>query len=178
MTELEFWGVVDQTKDVPIDRRLTSFLRALGRLPNDQVIDFLAFFSLFRALLDRRDIKEVSWLLSGGMGDDSFIDFRDCAVTYGRDVYRRLYMDAQSLLEDDRTLDFTGESFYGRAYDALRTRLGLSDARLSLPPQRRQGQSTSSTSKPFADAIRGCMQSWRDEGKRDVVVRVGGRTGR
>ena len=107
MTEDEFWGLIDEVNKAAggdpeaKEKTLAARLRALEP---DAV---LAFAQHFDAKFDQAyswPLWAAAYIINGGCGDDSFMDFRSCVVFLGRDLYQATLKAPDSLAAQEVAL--------------------------------------------------------------------------
>ena len=88
MTEERFWNLIEQARPSKAasanPKRMAEVLSALS---SDEVIDFGAAFYEKVCLLNHWNIWGAGYVISGGMGDDSFHYFRSWIVGKGKAVF-------------------------------------------------------------------------------------------
>jgi hypothetical protein len=112
MDEAEFWEIVASTRRAAGDAIAgqPSALREL--LEQRSAEDVLAFDRALRrvsARADTDDMGHAAGLFLGGVGDDSFEDFRTWLICHGRETFDRALADPDTLVDlsyDDEMNDF------------------------------------------------------------------------
>lgn len=110
MPEERFWKIIDDTrsqaKAVPLKKGEDfsqiheRFLReALRRLKPVEIAAFVAREREFYTRAYRWDLWAAAYWMHGGCSDDSFMDFRHCLVSLGREWYTRILADPDVLAE-------------------------------------------------------------------------------
>jgi hypothetical protein len=103
MDESRFWKVVDEVhaqSPHDMDAKSEELKRALSRLSSD---DALAFRELFDAAMNRAyswPLWGAAYVINGGCGDDTFMDFRSALISRGRAAFEKALADPDSLAED------------------------------------------------------------------------------
>jgi hypothetical protein len=133
----EFWALIDQSRrgreDDPDDQAfaLTDFLRECSRE------DLIAFERLYAEQIrraERWDLWGAGYLINGGMGDDSFHDFRHWLISRGRIVFERAVADPDSLADVPEAVEdeICAERFGSAVYHVYRDTYGEELPRTSL----------------------------------------------
>ncbi len=121
-----FWGLVDAAREqvddtvVDPDGVADALIKELGGLVAEEIVGFGVQFELLLSQAYRWDLWGASYLLNGGMGDDSFDHFRGWLVVQGREVWEAALADPDSLADVvDEDLQDTTELFDGEAVLAV-----------------------------------------------------------
>ncbi len=122
MDAQRFWSIIDTARAAgePVSTQLAG---SLLRLPSEDILAFQAWFSAYRAQVNREDLWAAAYAIKGGCGDDGFDYFRAWLVTRGEAVVRAAIVDPESLAqlpslgEDERML-YVASVAYQRAAKA------------------------------------------------------------
>jgi hypothetical protein len=71
----------------------------LARLDTASVLSFDDYLGRATSVLHRWDVWAAAYLINGGCGDDSFIDFKAGVVTLGREWHQRVVANPDSLAD-------------------------------------------------------------------------------
>ena len=102
MSQRNFWRIIDQSWQGATDNQQfrDNLTQQLNQLSEDNLQRFNSRYSerYWRAY-DHR-LWCAIYLINGGCGDDSFMDFRDYLISRGSKVYNRTINDPETLLDD------------------------------------------------------------------------------
>lgn len=104
MDEGRFWAIVDGIHaKSPDDMEVKSeaLKEALSRLPPK---DALRFSEIFDATMNRAytwPLWGAAYVINGGCGDDTFMDFRSALISRGRAAFEKALVDPDSLADED-----------------------------------------------------------------------------
>jgi hypothetical protein len=128
MDEEAFWQVVAETRidsGGNIADQPDALAGRLAALPVDEVLEFRDRLLEASAKANTNDMVEAAALLLGGVGDDSFEDFRSWLICHGREIFARAVADPDSIVElsfDDAEDDFgSAEIFSAVPSDLIRS---------------------------------------------------------
>ena len=76
-----------------------ELVQRLAPLGTDTVLTYATHFQRAKDELDRWDIWAAAYLIAGGCGDDSFVDFKAGLVTLGYDWHQRVVANPDSLAD-------------------------------------------------------------------------------
>ena len=123
---MNFWGIVESSTPRPFSvegatKRLVSVLTTMGEV---EVLEFCREFDRRMDEAYTWELWGVAYLIHGGCGDDSFLDFRSSLIAQGREIYEKAIEDAESLISIDRSeLEEMFEEGYSyaptRAYEQM-----------------------------------------------------------
>jgi hypothetical protein len=128
LSEERFWQIIARSLDGTDSVGLTMETQArlleaeLEVLSHDEFAGFVAHFSRHHSEACRHDLWAVAYVVMGGCGDDSFMDFRTWLVARGRSVYAAALRDPDSLAGEFDKIP-TGEIplweyYFQRQFDA------------------------------------------------------------
>ena len=132
---MDFWQFIESHTNQPLSIESTSesIETALRELDESEV---LAYCQAFYEAMDRAytwDLWGVAYLINGGCGDDTFMDFRSSLVALGQEAFDRATSDADSLLEIQE-LDHSELFEEGLLYVGPTVYESMSDKQLSRAP--------------------------------------------
>jgi hypothetical protein len=110
MDEARFWSIIEATREAAKARpreRATDFIDvheqtlrdALAALTPDDIAAFAARFEELSVRAYRWDLWGAAYWMHGGCSDDSFIDFRACLISLGKDRYYAALANPDSLAD-------------------------------------------------------------------------------
>lgn len=118
MTREDFWALIERSLALaaalpaprrgllrrpvalrPGERHVRALEQVLAVLPGDEVASFQEHLDALRADLFRWDVWGAGYIACGGMGEDSFTDFRTWLVSQGRAAYARVAADPDALVD-------------------------------------------------------------------------------
>jgi hypothetical protein len=119
----EFWKVIEQsrkagqTSSADLSEGLAALL--LGR-PREELIAFGEIFHQQSFRADRKDLWGAGDVITGGIGDSSFIEFRSWLVSLGRQRFEWAIQDPDSFADvpDSWADDVWFENYAGAVMDA------------------------------------------------------------
>ena len=126
MAERVFWKIVKAArKDAATDDEIRDgLIRELEALSTDDVIRFGKRYNIF---VGQESFTNKLWnaiyLINGGVGDDSFLDFRDYLVMRGEDEFKRIVNDPETLLDSNMKnsrWQFSQMNYFGTIYELKR----------------------------------------------------------
>lgn len=95
MEEQRFWELVEKTSG----GGTSSLSGELGQLDDADLRGFADTLQAVQQRAYRWDLWAAGYLALGGLGDDSFQDFRTWLIRQGRSVFERVLADPDSLVE-------------------------------------------------------------------------------
>jgi hypothetical protein len=119
MDEDEFWAVVASTRAAAknrVARQPKALHKLLTRRPLGEVLEFRALLRSVTARADTNAMAHAAGLLLGGVGDDSFADFRTWLVCHGRETFERALADPDTVVDlsyDEDEEDFGSAEEFG-----------------------------------------------------------------
>jgi hypothetical protein len=102
MDEDEFWEIVASTRGAAagvISGQPSALRELLARRPVADALAFQRILEHVSARADTRDMGHAAGLLLGGVGSDSFTDFRTWLVCHGRATFERALADPDTIVE-------------------------------------------------------------------------------
>jgi uncharacterized protein DUF4240 len=141
MDEIDFWEIVDGTRDAADgdpEAHAELLVERLTQLDPEAVTDFARHFESRFNRAYRWDVWGAAWVLLDGAGDDTFDNFRCWLIGQGRHVFEGALHDpdalAELLAEDfDETRDGEAEDVGYAAFDAYERLTGDDLPDLGLP---------------------------------------------
>lgn len=112
MHESRFWEIIAAAKSAAgsdSEAREDTLRAQLDALDTDELVAFDATFSVLHRQAYRWDLWGAAYVMHGGCGDDSFIDFRNWLISEGEQVYRAALRDPDSLADLPQVEDCTLE---------------------------------------------------------------------
>jgi hypothetical protein len=100
--DTDFWRIIDASREAANDdsqRQIDALARILRGLSDADFERFTHWFDTFFARAYRWDLWEAGQIVNGGMGEDSFADFRDWLISGGRDRFERVLEHPDNLLD-------------------------------------------------------------------------------
>lgn len=97
-----FWSQIAEEPDAtnPDQQwRLASFRHVLKSLSDQELVDFIHLFQAMMARLYSWRLWAAAYVINGGCGDDSFIDFRHWLISSGRAIAEAALADPDSLAD-------------------------------------------------------------------------------
>jgi hypothetical protein len=116
MDEARFWTIVQQAHERSrgdMDEKCEALSEELSRLSSKEV---RAFSKHFDAMMDRaysQSLWGAAYLLHGGCGDDTFMDFRASLISRGRSSFEKALADPDSLADEE----FDDDSWFYEGYE-------------------------------------------------------------
>ena len=104
MDEENFWEIVQRANDISdgsMDRKCDALRQRISALSKDAALEFAR---LFDAMMDKAyywPLWGAAYVINGGCGDDSFMDFRASLISRGRAAFERALSDPDTLAEED-----------------------------------------------------------------------------
>jgi hypothetical protein len=135
----DFWNLIAAGKaksDGSFDGHAQALYEDLSALPEADILDFDTIFHQMSTRADTWDLWGAAYIIGGGCGDDSFIDFRSWLISMGQAVYEAALANAETLadieIEDEDDVFF--EEFAYIASRAYEDKTGNDMPRLPGPP--------------------------------------------
>jgi hypothetical protein len=119
-----FWELIDRSRrgrERDWEAQADELEALLKALPPSEVTTFAAIFAAQEQRAFRCDVHEAGAILDGGLGDDSFKDFRSWLISRGREAFESVLADPDALAdlpEVMATEHHTAETFGGVALGA------------------------------------------------------------
>lgn len=104
MDEENFWEIVLHANDISggnMDRKCDALRQQISKLSKDAALEFAR---LFDAMVDKAycgPLWGAAYVINGGCGDDSFVDFRASLISRGRSAFERALSDPDTLADED-----------------------------------------------------------------------------
>lgn len=101
MDQLEFWGIIDasrQSSPDDLQGQAGALVRVLTAMPVNSIVDFERHFLRFMANAYDARLWAAGCILDE-LSDDGFTDFRAWLISRGQDVYARCLDDPQHLAQ-------------------------------------------------------------------------------
>jgi hypothetical protein len=115
--ESQFWELVQRAHDAAgndMDQKCEVLKAEIGKLSKNEANDFAI---LFDGMMDRAysyKLWGAAYVIHGGCGDDTFIDFRSSLISRGRSCFERAVADPDSLADEE--FDETAWFYEGYQY--------------------------------------------------------------
>jgi hypothetical protein len=130
MDEETFWQIVGATRTDSggnIEDQPDALAARLAALPVEEVVGFQGALLEASAKATTNDLLEAAALLLGGIGDDSFEDFRSWLICHGRETFERAVADPDSIVElsfDEAEDDFGSAEIFSAVPGELLRSIG------------------------------------------------------
>jgi hypothetical protein len=119
MTLDEFWDLIESTRVPDAPEHAARLIAALGARPVDDILAFGHQFGAFHVAAYRWDLWGAAYLINGGCGNDSFMDFRTGLILRGQQVYEAALTNPDSLADVPGAGSIQLEEYIGpKAYRA------------------------------------------------------------
>ncbi len=116
MTREEFWNIIKRSEGISDPETINEVNKAeLEKLTPEEIVSYKTHFNTLVDKASRWDLWGAIYIINGGCGDDSFIDFRYSLISMGEDIYTRAVQDPDSLVELD--LDTGDDDTYERVFN-------------------------------------------------------------
>lgn len=102
MNETEFWAIIEraiQASENYPDEKEEALRKEVDALTPEQVFEFGKLFDEKDTLAYRWDLWAAAYIIGGGCGDDSFMDFRASLICMGQQVFEDALKNPDSLAE-------------------------------------------------------------------------------
>ncbi len=128
-----FWNLIQRAippvNKYSINEHKKQLLDALAALPNDQLFSFARIHNSFYMASYNARLWNAGYIISNGMGDDDFSDFRNALIAFGKLTYEQVLKDPESLAAFPLTEYLVqGETFSYLVHEALEEHLNEDDA--------------------------------------------------
>jgi hypothetical protein len=124
-----------------MDQKNQLIKAAISRLSRDEAS---AFYQVFHRMMDTAftwPLWGAAYVLNGGCGDDSFMDFRASLISRGRAAFDKAVSDPDSLADEDFDIDsWFHEGFQYAIADGVKANTGSRPSRVSPLPSAPVGQ--------------------------------------
>ena len=89
MNESEFWDIIDKSKKAAneLEDQYKQLKEILKKYEPEDIISFDLIWHKKHIELYRWDLWAIAYIINGGCGDDSFIDFRSWIISRGKEFY-------------------------------------------------------------------------------------------
>ena len=138
MDENRFWTIIQKCHDAsPADMKRKGELvrQEIARLSKSEAA---AFFELYDGAMDRAyswELWGAAYVIHGGCGDDTFIDFRASLISRGRRVFVKATTNPDALADEEFDPDtWFYEGFQYDVSEAVEAVLGHTARRRLMPP--------------------------------------------
>ncbi|MEA3490510.1 MAG: DUF4240 domain-containing protein [Campylobacterota bacterium] len=119
MTLDEFWNIIDKAKNTTDPDEVVEIVtKELANLSDEEIVYYQKHFDTLFERAEKWDLWGAIYLINGGCGDDSFMDFRYSLISMGKEVYNNAIANPDSLAdlalnedEDERFDALFNESF-------------------------------------------------------------------
>jgi hypothetical protein len=132
-----FWAIVDACHAASggdMERKHQLIKAAISRLSSDEALDFYQIFNRMMDAAFTWPLWGAAYVLNGGCGDDSFIDFRASLISGGRAMFDKAVADPDSLADEDIDIDsWFRERFQYAITDGVKAKIGRRPSRASPP---------------------------------------------
>src|ERR1051326_3082886 len=101
MTEDEFWNLIGESREGLSNPRLQheKLPGLLRKLPPEEIISFADHFYRKDDDAYRWDLRAVGTILSGGMDEDDFMDFRSWLIAQGKEFFEAVLARPEAMEE-------------------------------------------------------------------------------
>jgi hypothetical protein len=141
----QFWQLIDQTQQasgLDVEKQAALLTAALASMSLQEVVDYQHHFDRLHGHADLNNLYEVAALISGGLGDSSWSDFRAWLIGRGQTIYENALADPETLVDvapvearwdaDFEAWDVTAELLLYSGYEAYQKITGDENA---FPPR-------------------------------------------
>jgi hypothetical protein len=104
MDEENFWEIVDRANDISggnMDRKCDALRQRISALSKDAALEFARLFDVMMDKAYHLPLWGAAYVINGGCGDDSFMDFRASLISRGRQAFERALSDPDRLADED-----------------------------------------------------------------------------
>jgi hypothetical protein len=131
MTINQFWDIIGRVHEAgrgDMKRKCELIGEELRKLSPEEVRSFGDYYTEFYYRAYREDLWDAAYLICGGCGDDSFMDFRHTLISMGREIFEKAMSNPDSLADldlDEESASFEGYQYaIGHAYEDVMKRGG------------------------------------------------------
>jgi len=100
MKENEFWSIIERaikvSKNDP-DEKEEALIEEINKLSSEEIFEFAKIFDEKNTKAYRWDLWGEAYIINGGCGDDSFMDFRASLICMGQKIYEDALISPDSL---------------------------------------------------------------------------------
>ena len=108
MTQDKFWKIIEKANGITDPSEIVKVVREeLEKCTPQELIEYQKHFDTFFDKANQWNIWGAIYLIHGGCGDDSFMDFRYTLISRGKDIYEKAIQEPDSLV----TLRFNDDIF-------------------------------------------------------------------
>lgn len=124
MNENEFWSIIDRAIKVSgnnPDEKEEALTTEIMKLTPKEIFEFAKLFDEKNSKAYRWDLWGAAYIINGGCGDDSFMDFRASLICMGETIYESALKNPDSLASvefDDPEEDLFFEGYQYIAFTA------------------------------------------------------------
>jgi len=119
MTIDDFWNIIAKAKDTINPEEVIEIVKKeLEKLSPEEIVSYQNHFDILHDKANFWNLWGAIYLINGGCGDDSFIDFRYSLISRGREIYENAIKNPESLVdlklnddENERFDELFNESF-------------------------------------------------------------------
>jgi hypothetical protein len=115
MDEARFWAIVDGVhthSPDDMEAKSEALKEIIAKLPPKDAIKFSEIFDATMNLAYAWPLWGAAYVINGGCGDDTFMDFRSALISRGRAAFERAMADPDSLADED----IDEEAFFFEGY--------------------------------------------------------------
>lgn len=145
MTIDQFWNIIDEAHagaNDDMERKSELLEEQLEELSDEDLHAFLKHFD--KAIDDAYtwELWAAIYIVRGGCGDDSFMDFRATLVSHGREIYQKVLANPESLADFGKKSDeyWVYEGFQYVPMDVVEERFGDTPDRYAPAPDEPSGR--------------------------------------
>jgi Protein of unknown function (DUF4240) len=129
MNEQQFWQVFDEVNNAAngdMDVKCQLIEEKVAQLSGADAIAFSYLFSEKMAAAYSWKLWAAAYLINGGCGDDSFMDFRSSLIAQGQAIFEQALQDPDSLaaVETDEDYDWCYEGVQYAVNDGVEAAVG------------------------------------------------------
>jgi hypothetical protein len=120
MCENEFWKIIEQAVEISKndpEKKEEVLREKLEKLTPEEIFEFAKIFDEKDAKAYRWDLWGAAYIIGGGCGDDSFMDFRASLICMGKEIYTNAIKDPDSLANIE--MDNPEEDLFFEGYQYL-----------------------------------------------------------
>jgi hypothetical protein len=127
MPEDRFWSLMQHSRDKAenkYEEQQAELKSILMEVPIQEVMSFDNRFRQLRGDANNWQLWAAIYIIHGGCGDDSFMDFRGWIISRGKDFYSKTIADPASLIEvelEELEVDWEGMGYIASAVFEKRT---------------------------------------------------------
>ncbi len=100
MNENEFWSIIERVINVSEndpDEKEEALMEEINKLSPEEIFEFAKLFDEKDTKAYRWDLWASAYIINGGCGDDSFMDFRASLICMGQKIYENALKNPDSL---------------------------------------------------------------------------------